>query len=82
MWDADARVWPRAGRPGNVWIVRLLPRFNLKRQVWPGGPQVGEVIEAQLSPRSSVSAGAQLSGTPEQAPEHDAVAVDLLLLLR
>jgi hypothetical protein len=62
--------------------VRLLPRINLKRQAWPGGPQVGEVLEAQLSPRPSVSSRAQLSGLTDQTPPHDPVAVDLLLLLR
>jgi hypothetical protein len=63
--------------------VRLLPRINLKRQVWPGGPQVGEVLQAQLSPRPGVAApGAQLAGSGDQTPSDDEIAVDLLLLLR
>jgi hypothetical protein len=62
--------------------VRLLPRINLKRQVWPGGPQFGEVLEAQLSPRASIGSGARLVGSSEQTQSHDAVSVDLLLLLR
>jgi hypothetical protein len=55
--------------------VRLLPKFNMKREVWPGGPQVGQVIEAQLSPAQKTPA------TAEQPA--DAVAqINLLLLLR
>jgi hypothetical protein len=62
--------------------VKLLPRINLKREVWPGGPRVDEVLQAQLTPRASVSSGPQLAGPTEQAPSRDSVAVDLLLLLR
>jgi hypothetical protein len=52
--------------------VRWLPRFNMKREVWPGGPQVGHVLEAKLSPPARA---------PETA-EPEAVATNLLLLLR
>jgi hypothetical protein len=62
--------------------VRLLPRINLRRAVWPGGPQVGEVLEAQLSPRATVSSSPEHAGPTEQTPSHGSVAVDLLLLLR
>lgn len=55
--------------------MRLLPKFNMKREVWPGGPQVGQVIEAQLSPAEKPPATAE-----QQA---DATApINLLLLLR
>ena len=54
--------------------MRLLPRFNLKREVWPGGPQVGQVLEAQLSPAQSAPARAE-------EPD-DATPLNLLLLLR
>jgi len=62
--------------------VRLLPRINLKREAWPGGPQFDEVLRAQLSPRPSFSPGSQLADQGEQTPSRDSVAVDLLLLLR
>jgi hypothetical protein len=62
--------------------VRLWPRINLKREAWPGGPQVGEVLQAQLSPRAKGTSGPQLAGQTDQTPLDDAVAVDLLLLLR
>jgi hypothetical protein len=65
-----------------VSTVRLLPRINLKRAVWPGGPQVGEVLEAQLSPRASVNSRPELAGPTEQTPSHGSVAAGLLLLLR
>lgn len=47
----------------------------MKREVWPGGPKVGEVLEAQLSPspRAPASIGPQDDAT---------VSVNLLLLLR
>ncbi|MGH2852036.1 MAG: hypothetical protein ACRDLP_15655 [Solirubrobacteraceae bacterium] len=60
--------------------MRLLPRINLKREVWQGGPQFGEVLEAQLSPRQSVTTGGP--ATTGQAPADDSLAVNLLLLLR
>jgi hypothetical protein len=65
-----------------VSTVRLLPRINLKREVWPGGPKVGDVLEAQLSPRPSTDPGARLTGSTDQTQSHDPVAVDLLLLLQ
>jgi hypothetical protein len=60
----------------------LLPRINLKREAWPGGPQVGDVIQAQLSPRSVATSGPQLAGSTDQAPSDQGIVVDLLLLLR
>jgi hypothetical protein len=64
--------------------VKLFRRFNPKREVWPGGPQIGQVIEAQLSPSAATPAGvAPAAGDVAEAPEDDdAAAVDLLLLLR
>jgi hypothetical protein len=69
-------------RMGRVWGVRLLPRINLKREAWPGGPQVGEVLEAQLSPTANARSGSGLAGAAVQTPSNDSVAVNLLLLLR
>ena len=54
-----------------MWAVRLLPRINLKRAAWPGGPQVDEVLKAQLVPPPA--------SKTEREPS---VAVELLLLLR
>jgi hypothetical protein len=66
--------------------MRLLPRlgrFNAKREVWPGGPQVGQVIEAQLNPPASVASGAATAELAEEPPaQDDTRAVQLLLLLR
>lgn len=45
----------------------------MKREVWPGGPKVGEVLEAQLSPTPKAA------GEP---PEDTSASVNLLLLLR
>jgi hypothetical protein len=59
---------------GRVRRVRWLPRFNMKREVWPGGPQVEQVLEAQLSPAARAPATAE--------PANDAAVVNLLLLLR
>ena len=61
--------------------MRLLPRINLKREAWPGGPQFGEVLEAQLTPGANPGSGPAVSGAGEQAPPNDS-AVQLLLLLR
>jgi hypothetical protein len=60
----------------------MLPRINLKRHLWPGGPQVGEVIEAQLSPRPNVSSGPMFAGGTDSSLPPDSVATNLLLLLR
>ena len=60
----------------------MLPRINLKREAWPGGPQVGEVIQAQLEPRPSVSSVSLPTSSTDQTSSHDSVAVELLLLLR
>lgn len=62
--------------------VRLLPRINLKREAWPGGPQVGEVLEAQLSPGANTGSGPGPAGAGDQALPSDSVAVNLLLVLR
>jgi hypothetical protein len=64
--------------------VRLMPRFgrlNSKREVWPGGPQIGQVIEAQLTPAANPSAA---GADGEEAPtgEKDRTATQLLLLLQ
>jgi hypothetical protein len=45
----------------------------MKREVWPGGPQVGKVLEAQFSPPPRAAA-------TTEPPE--AASIDLLLLLR
>jgi hypothetical protein len=61
--------------------VRLLPRFgrfNAKREVWPGGPQIGQVIEAQLTPGGAQAA----SDAEEPEPKKADHTVELLLLLR
>jgi hypothetical protein len=55
--------------------VKLLPKFNMKREVWPGGPKVGEVIEAKLSPPPRPAAGTE-------PPEAATASINLLLLLR
>jgi hypothetical protein len=62
--------------------VRLLPRINLKREAWPGGPQFGEVLEAQLSPPANAGSGGGPAGAADQTPSSDSAAVNLLLLLR
>ena len=62
--------------------MRLLPRINLKREAWPGGPQFGEVLEAQLSPTANAGSGSGPAGAADQTPSNDSVAVNLLLLLR
>ena len=54
----------------------------MKREAWPGGPQVGEVIQAQLEPRQSVSSVSLRASSTDQTSLHDSVAVELLLLLR
>ena len=55
--------------------MRLLPRFNMKREVWPGGPKVGEVLEAQLSPTPKAP-------VTTEPPEAATASIELLLLLR
>jgi hypothetical protein len=64
--------------------VRLFRRFNPKHEVWPGGPQIGQVIEAQLSPPAGAPAGAEPAAADAAgaAEDDDTTAVDLLLLLR
>ena len=68
--------------------MRLLPRFgriNSKREVWPGGPQIGEVIEAQLTPpaNAAVADADADAGEDETARERQhTTATQLLLLLR
>ncbi len=60
-----------------------IPRINTKRELWPGGPKVGEVIEAQLS--APANAAPRSEGTDDEAVTPGAAtgtAVDLLLLLR
>jgi hypothetical protein len=46
----------------------------MKREVWPGGPKVGEVLEAQLAPTPRAPASTE--------PDDATVSVNLLLLLR
>jgi hypothetical protein len=48
----------------------------MRREVWPGGPQVGQVLEAQLSPAERAPA------TAEQPADASALINLLLLLLR
>jgi hypothetical protein len=55
--------------------VRLLPRFNMRREVWPGGPKVGEVLEAQLSTTPKAPA-------TTEPPDGATASINLLLLLR
>ena len=64
--------------------MRLFRRFNAKSEVWPGGPQIGEVIQSQLSPPSGAPGGAEpaVADAAEAGAEDDTTAVDLLLLLR
>jgi len=65
--------------------VRLLriPRFNPKREVWPGGPELGKVIEAQLTPPANRAPGAPVAAVEDDEPVvEDRTAVNLLLLLR
>jgi hypothetical protein len=64
--------------------VRLFRRFNLKHEVWPGGPQVGQVIEAQLSPPAGAPGNAEsaVADAVEAPDDEDTTAVDVLLLLR
>jgi len=69
--------------------MRLLPRFNMKREVWPGGPQLGQVVEAQLNPPANApaAAAAVAASAPPDAAEQpdegeDTSAIELLLLLR
>lgn len=33
--------------------MRLIPRLSSKQKIWPGGPELGEVVQAQLSPPAS-----------------------------
>jgi hypothetical protein len=66
--------------------MRLLPRFariNSKSEVWPGGPQVGQVIQAQLNPSAGGAPAAPTAQLDDgdDAPQ-DTTARDLLLLLR
>lgn len=53
----------------------------MKREVWPGGPEVGQVLEAQLSPAGSVPSSAAAGSTAVPSPT-DTLRVNLLLLLR
>jgi len=46
----------------------------MKREVWPGGPKVGEVLEAQLSPTPRPPASTE--------PPDANASINLLLLLR
>ena len=62
-----------------------LPRFNAKREIWPGGPQVGQVIDAQLNPPTNARAAAARPADAEDGEGHadgNTRAVQLLLLLR
>jgi hypothetical protein len=62
--------------------VRLLPRFrriSSKTEMWPGGPQVGDVVQAQLTPPAKAKGAA---GEDEAPAEKDDTATHLLLLLR
>jgi len=72
--------------------VRLIPRLSSKQKIWPGGPELGEVVQAQLAPPGSAAAAAlppaivppvgpaplvRVPPAPEPPPE-----VKLLLVLR
>ena len=74
--------WHRSRGTARVHAVRLLPRFrriSSKTEMWPGGPQVGEVVQAQLTPGNATSA----DGGEDEAPAaKDHTATHLLLLLR
>jgi hypothetical protein len=73
--------------------VRLIPRLSSKQKIWPGGPELGEVVQAQLSPPGSAAAAglppaivppvgpAPLLRAPAPAPEPPP-EVKLLLVLR
>ena len=47
----------------------------MKREVWPGGPKVEEVLQAQLSPPPKAPGASE-------PPEGTSASVNLLLLLR
>jgi hypothetical protein len=47
----------------------------MKREVWPGGPKVGEVLEAQLSTTPKAPA-------TTEPPDGATASINLLLLLR
>ena len=55
--------------------MRLFRRINMKREVWPGGPKVEEVLQAQLSPPPKAPGASE-------PPEGASASVNLLLLLR
>ena len=54
--------------------MRLLPRVNLQRPLWRDGPELGKVLEAQLTPRRHDALA------PRRADRE--TATRLLLLLR
>jgi len=71
--------------------MRLLPRISSKQKIWPGGPEIGEVVQAQLSPPGAVAAAQTGPSVPPvgPAPLAEAMpaiapdpAVELLLVLR
>jgi hypothetical protein len=66
-----------------VRFLPRIPRINTKRELWPGGPKVGEVIEAQLSPPPQAAAATDTGDDDAATPgAAERTAVDLLLLLR
>jgi hypothetical protein len=69
--------------------VKLLRAANLKRPLWRGGPQLDEVVKAQLAPAAAAPAAALPPGPPvatataePPVDEDTREGVQLLLLLR
>jgi hypothetical protein len=66
--------------------VRLIPRLNSKTKIWPGGPDVGQVFEAQLNPAARSAAavveGSVVEPVIEAPPAQASAEVELLLVLR
>jgi hypothetical protein len=69
--------------------VRLIPRLSSKQKMWPGGPELGQVVQAQLSPPAAAVTGppvAPVGPAPlteeAAAPEQPSSAVELLMVLR
>lgn len=67
--------------------MRLIPRLSSKQKVWPGGPELGQIVQAQLTPPDApppaivppIGPPPPLSAPP--APQAPAEA-ELLLVLR
>jgi hypothetical protein len=69
--------------------MRLIPRLSSKQKIWPGGPEIGDVVKSQLSPPEAARSGpgvppvapAPLDGDPPASEQPDA-DVALLMVLR